>query len=124
MQTFRDWLRKVIEDRGLKQQTLAEQVGVSQAAVSGWLNSTADRDKPRAESLIRLAEVTTTDPHFLFSLVYGLPMPGENAELDERITRIMRQAEQMTDEDLDRLEDYLDYLITTRAKRERQSKTE
>lgn len=47
-------LRVAIEQTGVSQTTLAEALGVSQPAVSAWC---ADRRTPRAESVIKIADM-------------------------------------------------------------------
>lgn len=55
-------IKSIMKQRGLKQAAVAEFVGVSQPAVSRWMNC---QDMPQGENLLRLSEALGVEPSFL-----------------------------------------------------------
>lgn len=90
MELFKDWLRRQLAKNDWTYEELAEKIGGKQSSVSQWVNG---KHAPEPEKLLRLADVTHEDPHRLFNMVYGLPMPGDPAEesLSPELRELVRE---------------------------------
>lgn len=93
---FRDWLREQMRIRDWKQAGVAKDVGVSQSAVSQWLSG---EDNPRPGALGKLAEITSTNPVWLFELVGYFPTgttePRPLRPLESAIARELQDLDEM-----------------------------
>lgn len=60
---FSDRLKKVMAEKGINQEALAKGVGVSQGAVSGWLNKAT----PSSDKIARIAAFMGTSAEWLLT---------------------------------------------------------
>lgn len=63
MKIFGKRLREVRKNKGLKQQEIAEQIGIKQNSYSDWENG---KTEPSFENLIKLADVLEVSLDWLF----------------------------------------------------------
>jgi len=114
MANFREWFSDALKKSGMKQDALAALVGVSQATISTWKNSDSldNNTRPRADSLIKLAEVFKVDPYFLFNMVYDLPMPDNGlAEIHPLRAKINRRLDGLDEAILEIIDVQLDQVL-------------
>lgn len=75
-----DVLRKIVDDRGLRQKVLASKIGITEASLSNILNGKA---RPRQLTLTRLIDQLQTTPEELQRILAAYNH-AENAQLPER----------------------------------------
>ena len=118
-QEFKFWLREFRRKNNLTQEQLGVQIGAAHVTIGQWERGD---NRPDPERLLKLAEFAREDPHRLFNMVYGLPLPEERGNLPKRIAAIIQQAEQMSDDELARVADYFELLIGSRVLRAKNAK--
>ena len=67
-------LKKIIEDRGLKNVFIAKQIGKSKATISSYINGYRI---PKIETMQKLAEVLNVDLVTILACFYGEPKEVE-----------------------------------------------
>jgi phage repressor protein C with HTH and peptisase S24 domain len=79
---FHDWLKSRLSERGLTQEGLAEQIGVSKAAVSGWIKT----GKISRANAIKMAQVLNVSTDEVFAALEGKgAVAEERAEYDPKV---------------------------------------
>lgn len=114
MEIFKDWLDRHVSGAGLTNEEFAEKIGGKQSSISQWLSG---KHLPKPPVLLRIASVTNEDWRVLFHMVYGSPLPEGDNGIDPRIGGIMRRAEGMSDDELQELESYIDFIMASRARK-------
>jgi transcriptional regulator with XRE-family HTH domain len=69
--TFSDRLRELMAVKGMKQVPLADKTGVTQPAVSGWLNGSM----PDADQLVRISDALDVSIDYLLKGLPGIKRP-------------------------------------------------
>ena len=94
--------------KGLKQSDLANLLHVAQTTISNWEN---DRTEPDFDSLRQMAELFDVSADYLLgqSDVKKKEMPVVKDD------RLNRKLELLNDENLQRMEDYVDLLLKTQG---------
>lgn len=106
-ENFKDWLAALLKSRDLTYEELGAIIGVSHGAVGGWVRGKYTPDVP---SVLQLAKFTNEDPYVLLNMVYGVPLPTGDSEEDERLMQIARKAAKLSDDTLEQLERFVDFL--------------
>lgn len=117
---FKFWLRGFRRKIGLSQEALGSKVGVEHVTIGQWERGS---NRPDPQKLIKLAEVARdnhddqVDVWQLFNWVFDMPLPPSGSNVDQRVERLMRRAEQLTDDELVQWNDYLDFILAARGRK-------
>lgn len=106
-QEFKFWLREFRRKNDLTQERLGGQIGVAHVTIGQWERG----EKPDPGRLLKLAEFSGEDPHYLFNLVYGLPLPDEDREREAEVEAILRKIAAMPPKQREQAEKYIDFLL-------------
>jgi len=78
-ETFGDWLRARLAEQNMSQEALAQQLNISQQAVSKWANDTA---KPGRLALAHMAKVIFDVPYEELTALVAATQPAYDYEAD------------------------------------------
>jgi len=101
-----DRIKALREERGIRQIDLAEAIGVSLSAVSGYELNTRT---PRIDILTKIADYFGVTPNYLLGEDENLSQL--EAEFPEGIRVLRRANKEMTEEQKKRLVKYIDYML-------------
>jgi len=109
MSLFQDYLRRLMDERGITASQIAAYAGVSRSTVNYWLRGVS---RPTAESVAKLADALGVRYEVLRDIADGRPIPVETVqEADVTITvdqpgkaPILRRIANWSEEKLRRLE--------------------
>ena len=108
MKTFGRTIKEARELKGLTQSDVAKKVGVETATVSRWEN---DKQKNlKASHLEKLSNTLGLDSVELMKLDANRPEPAITFDTDNNLYKAFEVAEDLTDDQIDRLRRYLDFL--------------
>lgn len=104
-------VRQLREEHGWTQVELANQLGVTGAAIGMWENG---RREPDSEMLRRIAAVfsVTVD-----DLLGGTPHKSAESELPANVQAILRASKQLTDAERQSILDFIEFTRVQRRKR-------
>jgi transcriptional regulator with XRE-family HTH domain len=94
--------------KGLKQSDLANLLHVAQTTISNWEN---DRTEPDFDSLRQMAEIFDVSADYLL----GQSDVKKKEKPVVKDDRLNRKLELLNDENLQRMEDYVDLLLKTQG---------
>ena len=94
--------------KGLKQSDLANLLHVAQTTISNWEN---DRTEPDFDSLRQMAELFDVSADYLL----GQSDVKKKEKPVVKVDRLNRKLELPNDENLQRMEDYVDLLLKTQG---------
>lgn len=94
--------------KGLKQSDLADLLHVAQTTISNWEN---DRTEPDFDSLRQMAELFDVSADYLL----GQSDVKKKEKPVVKDDRLNRKLELLNDENLQRMEDYVDLLLKTQG---------
>ena len=107
-------LFEVMKERKITAAELARKTGTSQASLSDWKMG---RATPTSGTLCAIADYLNTTPEYLRGESDEKNKPtGEDDGLNEDIATIAKLTEDFTDEELQALLDYAEFLISKRKK--------
>ena len=102
-------IKKLRISKGLKQSDLANLLHVAQTTISNWEN---DRTEPDFDSLRQMAELFDVSADYLL-WQSDVKKKEKPVVKDDRLNR---KLELLNDENLQRMEDYVDLLLKTQGK--------
>lgn len=89
-ENFATNLAKLLKQKGISQAKLAEEVGLTQGSISGWITL---RDWPAPENVDKVVSALGVEPSMLFAdPVDKLAMPKAEDELIEAIRNAVKKA--------------------------------
>lgn len=101
-------IKKLRISKGLKQSDLANLLHVAQTTISNWEN---DRTEPDFDSLRQMAELFDVSADYLL----GQSDVKKKEKPVVKDDRLNRKLELLNDENLQRMEDYVDLLLKTQG---------
>ena len=121
---FYDKLVALCKEKGVSPSAVAEGIGLSRAAVTKWKN---EKSSPNMKTLVKLAEYfgVSTD-YFREPIVIdtsvvskavtdALEQKEKPPTMDGRVFELITICNQLTDENLLKVADYIRYLLSTQA---------
>ena len=100
------------EQLGMTQKQLADKLGVTKSAICNYENGTSS---PKEDVLLNIFKVLSVDPNYLYQ--DSVNVTENSKKKDEIIENIRLFLDNLSDEDLTNLYDYLEFLKWKTSKR-------
>lgn len=87
-------LSATLEQRGMTQEDLANQLGVNQSTVARWISG---ENKPKGQNLVAIADLCGLSIEEAFLLKYQTTGPMSLPQVEQRVARLEAKAEEIVE---------------------------
>ncbi len=104
MAEFHLRIKEAFRFSSLRQQELADYLGVNKSVVSTWMNG---RNTPDIEKMIKIGKFLNVNPAWLA----GYDVPREEFKIDDNEIKLLKKLRLLNNDGLEKTESYIDDLL-------------